>query len=120
LKAKKKADYVDKILRRIEIVHQDQTLLQKVQQYVESCYLQDPAPLHKFYREWFNLVDLTDRYWYDVQEAHQNTRWKSKMLFGIMRMFVINSWTLSVFDTYTPWLDFQNHLAKELIETYMG
>jgi len=31
----------------------------------------DPMPLHEFYWDYFNLVDLVDRYWYKVEEHIQ-------------------------------------------------
>src|SRR5947209_291987 len=95
ISGKKKEDYVTRVLARIETVHRNLTMVQRVVKFVEKKQFPDPAPLHDFYRAHFNLVDLTDRYWYKVQENHGNWKWRSKMLFSIMRFAMINVWVCS-------------------------
>lgn len=76
----------------------------------------DPAPLHDVYREWFNLVDLTNGYWYKMWDRHANQKWKSKFLLSIMKYFVINTWTWTSTQRYESWLDFRTNLAAELVQ----
>ena len=82
---------------------------------MEKNFLPDPAPLHNIYREYFNLVDLADRYWYSVQETHPNICWKSKLLLGNMRFGILNAWVLSVGVNYEEWKEFRANLARVLI-----
>ena len=56
-------------------MHKDQTTLQKVVKYAKSTYFPHSAPLHQFYKNWFNLVDLADRYYYKEQQ----TQWESTL-----------------------------------------
>ena len=84
--------------------------------YIKSKYFKDPAPLHDFYREWFNLIDLINRYWYEVSDKHKNGKWKSKMLFSILRFFLINVWVFSSKEKFNFWKNFREELAKEMIK----
>jgi hypothetical protein len=105
-------------MKRVETTHRNFTTVQKVLKYVEKEQFPDPAILHDFYKSYFNLVDLVDRYWYKVQETHGNWKWKSKMLLAIMRMAVINVWSISCQGEYEKWLQFRESLAENLTKIY--
>ena len=82
-------------MRRVNSVHAQTSVLSQTQQLAESLFLDDPSPIHQFYGEYFNLVDLADSYWYKVQESHKNYSWKSKLLLGNMRFAMLNAWVMS-------------------------
>ena len=71
-------------MSRNAIIHQDVTKLQQLMTILDKKWLQDPAPIHTFYRSHFNLIDLIDRYWYRVADHQQNHCWKSKMILAIL------------------------------------
>jgi hypothetical protein len=59
---------------------------------------------------------MVDKYWYRVQETHGNWKWKSKMLFSIMRFAVFDVWVYFTQVQYEKWADFRKYLAKELYD----
>ena len=79
-------------------------------------FVADPAPLHDFYREYFNLVDLADGHWYSVEEHHSHRRWECKMLLAILRSAVANTWVYAVNSSYESWKDRRKTLIKKLIQ----
>jgi len=115
---KKKVDYVTNVAARIKTVHCKKNELATVVSQLRNVILPDSAPLHTFYRDWFNLVDLTDGYWYAVEEHHKNNSWRSKMLFGIMRHFIFNVWVFSSTLEYKPWIKWCSDLAEVLMNFF--
>ncbi len=63
---KKKIQFVQNIWIRVNSLYEARSAVDAIKKHVESTRFADPALLHKFYREWFNLIDLTDRQWYSV------------------------------------------------------
>lgn len=57
---KAKAGYVDNIMKRSDTLHTNSNQVATLQTSLSQEYLSDPAPLHDFYRDHFNLVDLVD------------------------------------------------------------
>ena len=113
---KKKEEIIQKIVKRVQSVHRDQSLLQKIYKYVEKEAFPDPSPIHNFYHSHFNYVDLADRKWYKVNDHHGNWKWKSKMLHSIMRMFMINLWGIAIQEKYESWIEFRENLALNMIQ----
>ena len=116
---KKKQDYVENIMRRVNSVHAAQAssaLSQTQPLVVEKLFLADASPIHQFYGKYFNLVDLADSYyWYKVQESHKNDSWKSKLLLGNMRFAMLNAWVVMASQVkYQEWLTFRANLATEV------
>ena len=96
--------------------HAQTSALSQTQQLAESLFLDDPSPIHQFYGEYFNLVDLADSYWYKVEDSHKNYSWKmSKLLLGNMRFAMLNAWVMSNHvNKYEEWLTFRANLATEV------
>jgi hypothetical protein len=115
---KKKSDYVAKIMSRVKTVHSSNSMIETSMKIIKSTGFIDPAPIHQFYHNWFNLVDIADKYWYQVADYHGNRKWKSKMLYSIMCHFTLNVWCLSISKHPMLWKDFRKTLSTELIETY--
>lgn len=67
---RKKASYVDNILKKSQTMHKDRSEVDKVFKSITSRYLEDPAPMHGFYKEQFNLADLANSKWYKVDDKH--------------------------------------------------
>jgi len=107
---------VNKIFDRIQIVYNQQSTIQNVYKYITTRSFDSSAPLQRFYKEWFNLVDLEDGYWYDTQDAHKNQSWKSKMIFAIMLYFIVNVWTISIQEEFKSLIDFRFDLAEYMVD----
>jgi hypothetical protein len=75
-------------LKRVATVHSQPVALYQFKKLIDTQNIPDPAPIHNQYRDLFNLVDLGDHYWYEVNETHANWIWKSKLLLGILRFAV--------------------------------
>jgi hypothetical protein len=101
---------------RVRVVHAEKDELEQVKTYLQQNSFTDPAPLHQLYKSTFNLVDLLDGYWYDVEEHHRNYSWKSKMLLSIMRFFMVNVWAYHLQRDDTEWMDFRKSLATEILK----
>jgi len=68
--------------------------------------LADPAPLHEFYRDYFNLVDLVDKWW------------QTKMILAILCNAVINSWVYGNKSKFETWISWRNTLAEQLLKIF--
>ena len=99
-------------------MHKNYTEVQKVSKYIEKVQFPDPSPLHNFYKSNFNFIDIADKYWYKVNDCHDNWKWRSKMLFAIMRMAVLNSWSLFCSVEFQKWKQYHKELVLELIQFY--
>jgi hypothetical protein len=111
-----KIDYVEKILQRVETIHHKATIIGKMEKFIDNTWYDHPAPLHEDYFNYFNFIDIGDRYYYAVNECHPNYFWKSKMLQAMMRLGTINVWTYYSQEEYLIWLDFRMKLAEELVK----
>ena len=103
-------------MKRVETVNQKATVVGKINEFIESHWYKEPAPLHNFYFEKFNAVDIGDGYFYACDEKHPNHFWKSKMFMSIMRLGVLNVWILYSECEYMQWMDFRENLANFLSE----
>ena len=117
-KGKKKEDYINNIMARVNTVHNKVGEMHQLNNYIKSQYFSTPALLHDFYRSHFNLIDVSDGYWYDVNNSHANHNWKSKMIFNIIKYSIINIWVYVSKKQWMTWIDFREYLAKELITFY--
>jgi hypothetical protein len=100
----------------VSSIYENRGAVESIKNYLKTNQFADPAPLHNFYKEWFNLVDLTDRLWYAVEENHGNWRWRSKLFFGIMKYFIISVWSRFVAYEWKEWIDFRFDLADQLTQ----
>ena len=112
---KKKEQYVANIMTRVATAHTARAKVEAFMKSLQSSWNPDPAPVHTLYRASFNIIDLLDGYWYEVDDKHGNHVWKSKMLFAIMRFFMINVWVLSVQEEFTYWKDFRANIASDMV-----
>lgn len=48
----------------------------------------------ELYKKHFNWVDRFNRLWYSLDDKHGIDNWKTKLLFSIFRIAIINSWVL--------------------------
>ena len=80
-------------------IYQHDSTLRSNLEILKDSRFPDPAPLHDFYKEWFNLIDIGNKKWYAVADHHPNHLWKSKMLFATMRHFMTNVWVLDSLKT---------------------
>jgi len=112
---KKKANFVEIIAQRSATVHQHASKVERLQSTLKTRNLPDPAPLHNFYREYFNLVDLADRRWYTVEEHHKHQRWQTKMALAILRDATMNAWVYAINLEYADWLSWRETLSLELM-----
>jgi len=78
--------------------------------------LADLTPLHEFYWDYFNLIDLVDRYWYKVEEHHHHKQWQTEMILAILHKAVINSWVYGNKSKFETWMSWYNTLAEQLLK----
>jgi hypothetical protein len=107
---------VDNIVKRVATVHRSRTALETLRMRTKTISTPDPAIIHNFYHAYFNLVDIADRYWNEVEEHHHYQNWKSKVLLMILRFAVLNLWVYVARTEYQEWKEFRNKLAKEMIK----
>lgn len=113
--AKKKLEFINNILKRVESEHVQGTSLIQLEKMTDTFYLPNSAPLHDLYGKHFNLVDLADRSWYKVNEAHANLSWKSELLLGNLRFGILNCWTAHCQVEFESWKVFRINLARKLL-----
>ena len=115
---KKKDGYIDVIVARSKSLNTDHTEVDKMVEKIKSCNTKDPAPLHNFYRHHFNLIDLDDHYWNQVEQHHGNHNWRSKFLEIIFRFAVLNSWIHGNKSEPVLWRDWHEDLGIDLINKH--
>jgi len=89
--ANRKSDYIDSILERVAVVHRQFSEVEKTCLLLRTHWIRGNGPLHDFYGEHFNLVDLDDRAWNAVEEHHHYRGWKCKYLRFLLRFAVYNA-----------------------------
>src|SRR5690554_5196003 len=95
----------------------ERTVVENTEKYLRTSFFTTPATLHQFYRAHFNLVDLANGYFYQVEDHHGQHQWRSKQMFSILRFFIINIWSASSQVQPKMWKVFRESLAKKLIQT---
>jgi hypothetical protein len=108
---KNKATMIHNIVTRSNTIHTQAHDIESLEKAIASQWLSDPAPLHNFYRSWFNLIDLVDKKWYSVEQHHQIQNWKSKIIQSILRLAVMNAWVFFTQSQFTKWKEFRLILA---------
>lgn len=116
----KKEHRITNILKRVETVHKFATDVLKLKKVIQTHWLKDPALTHDFYKSHFNLVDRADRYIGRITDHHPNQRWRSKMLFAILRFATLNVWSRSTTVHFRKWHEFRSILAQSLIDFIMA
>jgi hypothetical protein len=106
-RGKTKAHLINNIFARSETVHQRYGEMEELKKQIRALSFENPGPPHQLYRAFFNLVDLADRKWYEVEDHHGNHSWKSKMILSILRFAVLNSWIYSTRIQFESWLDWR-------------
>ena len=109
-----KPEIIQNILRRTEYIYSKVSSIEQIKRFIKCQQYIKPAPAHDVYVNHFNFIDKIDRYWYSVQETHGNHRWRSKLLFSILRFAMQNVWIWHIQASYEPWQDFRKTLALEL------
>lgn len=113
---KKKEQFANNIVKRSETVHQHQTVIDQICEEIEENSLIDPAPAHDFYRDWFNLVDLADRRWYEVEDHHAHQSWKTKMILAILHFATMNAWVYATKFNYRQWIPWRDYVCGQLMK----
>jgi len=112
---KKKGDFIEKILKRSETVHQHAHQVDHIFKSISSDQISDPAPPHDLYKEWFSLIDKADKRWYSVEDSHRHEAWQTKLALGILRIAVMNAWVYASNFNYAHWIAWRESLLKELL-----
>ena len=111
---KRKADLIEKILKRVSSIHENRSGLKRFIRSAEDSTFSDPSPIHTLYGDHFNSVDLADKYWYNVNDGHRNEQWKSHLFLGLMRFQILNSWVMGNSAMPESWTTFRENLSKEM------
>lgn len=110
-----KEQFVENIFQRSETLHKHSGDVARLQHYIQKKFLLDSAPIHDFYKEYFNLVDLADRRWYSVEEHHAHQKWERKMLLAMLRTATANAWVYVTKLEYQKWLPWRESLSEKLM-----
>lgn len=115
---KKKAETVDNIMKRVEIVHKYLSEVEKLCRILYSDWQIGAGPVHLSYKASFSWVDRADRKWNSVEEHHQRRDWKVKYLLFVMRFAVLNAMVHSKQNHGEKWKPFRMALAQQLDQTH--
>jgi len=114
---RKKTDTIQNILKRSNSLNTNVSQLENLLKYTENTWKTDSPPIQDFYRECFNLVDLSDKRWYSVEEHHPYQHWETKMLFVILRNATINSWVHSISGEFLKFRSWRELAYRNLMES---
>lgn len=112
---KRKADTIRNILSRVSALTQGRGTLDQLYQRLQTTQFPARSPMVKVYGDWFNAVDLHDRYLYRVEYKHKIQNWHTKYFFCILESVVVNSWCLYAQSHPISLVDFRKLLALQLL-----
>jgi len=113
---KAKKDYVENILKCSNTMNHNLNIVKAVQKSLSTTNLADPTPMHVFYRDYFNLIDLINRHWYAVEEHHYHQNWKTKVILAILHNATINAWAYATKLDYLEWPAWRTALVQKLLQ----
>ena len=86
-----KQNLVQHLLDRVVVVHKKFSEVQEVEHTLQASPFIDPAPIHDFYLQHFNWVDMADKEWQTTEENHHHQHWEFKLLVTALRFATLNS-----------------------------
>jgi len=88
----KKVQFMENIFQCSKTLYKNSRDVNKLLHYLQYKFLPDLAPLHDFYKEYFNLVNKANKHWYCVKEHHSYQKWECKLLLAMLCVAVMDSW----------------------------
>lgn len=70
--------------------------------------------VHEVYKRNFNLVDIFNKRWYKFEFKYRVMQWRAKLFLSILKIGLINSWTLSLELGKSKYFAFRNDLLCNL------
>jgi hypothetical protein len=110
----KKEVYVNNIMARVELVHCNNSPIQQLVQLLKSAWIPSNAPAHQWYRELFNIIDITDRHYKSVDHHHRIENWRVKFAYIILKYATINPWSTFAATRSLTYLEYRTNLATQL------
>ena len=111
----RKEDIITNILTRVSVIHRQLSEIDEISRNLKTRWFRGEGPLHTFYAEHFNWVDLADRYWNTVEDHHHYNDWKFKYLMLLLRFGVYDAMVLSGHIHGETWKNFRVTAAMQLI-----
>jgi len=111
----KKVQFVENIFQCSKTLHKNSGDVNKLLCYFQCKFLPDPAPLHDFYKKYFNLVDKANKCWYHVEEHHSHQQWECKLLLAILCVAIMDSWVYVTKLEPQKWIPWRVNLSKKLM-----
>lgn len=112
----KKGQFVENIFQRSETLYKKSKDVDKLLHYLQGKFLPNSAPLHNFYKEYFNLVDKANKHWYRVEKHHSHQKWECKLLLAMLRIAVMDSWVYVTKLEPQKWVPWRVTLSKKLMD----
>jgi hypothetical protein len=103
----------------VESEHVNKTELDRVMTLIESHFLAENSICHDTYCSFFNVIDLADKYWYEVAESHPNSQWTAKFLYAILKFLVIDVWVHYQQLEVVMWKSIRQKISEYLIANRM-
>jgi len=112
-KGKRKKDFVNVILQGQTI---RTNVLDDLKKLLRSSSHKTSPPHHGYYKDYFNGVDLHDRFFYKQRSHHSIRNWEPKFIWSILQVGLNNSWALFCSIQDVPFLDFCETVSNVLID----
>lgn len=109
----KKKELIERILKTC---NHSSTYVDKLQRAIEQNNFHSPAPIHDFYREYFNAVDLHTRRWYIAYYTYGVRQWRTKMFLSICTSGIVNAYTVMKELRNISFKEFRQSLATVLLK----
>ena len=96
---------VQHLLDRVVVVHKKFSEVQEVENTLKASPFIDQAPIHDFYLQHFNWVDMADKEWQTTEENHHHQHWEFKLLVTALRFATLNSSSVAkktMVDVFSP------------------
>jgi hypothetical protein len=117
---KTKDEYIELILKRVNTVHGDKSVLEQMNDHLVEKIWSKPAKIQDLYVANFNLVDVANKYWYMTDDKHPKRNWRIRFVLALLRFAIINAFTISAKPRNMTFVEFHKAMAVELFGTEWG
>lgn len=110
---KKKSEVIEMILQAQQVPEGE---VERLKYKLSRNHLNSTDIVHKYYASNFNLIDVIDRYWYDINSHHKIDSWESKFIISLLEMGFVNSYAISkTYRTYENFSTYVDDLVLKLL-----
>jgi len=109
----KKEDLVNYLY---ELLNGDRSDYELALELLDQASASVPYSAHTVYKQYFNIIDVHDKFWYCYHYGFDVRHWRTKVIMGIMMTSLINAWCLYCEKSKISLLEFRDGIILSLLK----